>query len=617
MNEIVVIGNRPSSPHRSIIDEIPKTKINTLDVTDVSDALVFSSGLYFSKNSKNQTSFKLRGFEQRQITVFLDGIPISLPFDGDIDLSQLGGDDFESIRIIKGHSSILYGANTLGGSINIMSDLPKEKSKLNLRLEGSNHTRIFSSLQYSGTLGELQYLGSIAIEKSPDFKLPHEYKNQIIKRQNSAYEKRSISLRMQYHINPSHKIGINLNYIDNWFHIPTQLFISRPRFWRFPDWKKYVISLNSQHLLTDTFFLRSVIFCDVYHNRLESYDDSNYNTQTQKYAFTSIYNDDSVGFTLYPEFQLFKFGITSGLISFRRDTHREKPAENSPYEKYASSTLVLGIEQHLTSFKNLQTSIGIDVEHLDPLHAHNLPLRKSLLLFNGQFLSNYLITQKIKYFLSTSKKSRFPSLKELYSERIGRNIPNPDLAAEQSLNIEFGILAQVFSTMMKFSFYKSILRDLITNVYLENNTQQLQNIARTELGGLELSVQYQSKNLTVDLNYTYLDAKNTSKPRESDFLEYRPKHHFNFVYHHQFLRHVYIQFEGNFTKDQYYQDPENFYWFQLNDFSLLNIKIGYHLIRYFDVYLRVNNFFDKLYYSELGIPVPGREVTVGMKFTIE
>lgn len=69
MNEIVLLGNRSSSPHRLIIEEIPKSKINMLDVTDVSDALVFSSGLYFSKNSKNQTNFKLHDFEQRQITV--------------------------------------------------------------------------------------------------------------------------------------------------------------------------------------------------------------------------------------------------------------------------------------------------------------------------------------------------------------------------------------------------------------------------------------------------------------------------------------------------------------------------------------------------------------------
>lgn len=69
MNEVVELGDRPSSPHRSIIDEIPNTRINTLVVTDVSHALVFSSGLYFSKNSKNWASFKLRVFEQKQTTV--------------------------------------------------------------------------------------------------------------------------------------------------------------------------------------------------------------------------------------------------------------------------------------------------------------------------------------------------------------------------------------------------------------------------------------------------------------------------------------------------------------------------------------------------------------------
>lgn len=128
--QIVVTAEKNSPIEECIIREISSTEIRAGDVRNPQQALENISGIYFSRNTKNEMSFRLRGCDQRRISVFLDGVPISLPFDGTVDISQLVGNNLESIRISKGASPAAFGANTLGGSINIISANPAKKNKL-------------------------------------------------------------------------------------------------------------------------------------------------------------------------------------------------------------------------------------------------------------------------------------------------------------------------------------------------------------------------------------------------------------------------------------------------------------------------------------------------------
>jgi len=620
LNEIVILGERISSPLSITIDQIQKSTINTLDIKNASQALINTSGIYFSRNFRNQETFRLRGFEQRQISVFLDGIPISVPFDGIIDLSQLIGDDIESIRIAKCTGSILYGANTLGGTVNILSGTPNSSNSVKFRLEGSDQTRIFGDVQYENQFKNLSYLTSLTYDKATDFKLPANIdaiqNQEDHRRDNSSYEKKSAKLKVWYHINNTNHIGLNLHYIDNRFHVPPQLNTQRAHYWRFPEWKKYVVSLNSQHLISQKFLLRTVWFYDIYRNVLESFDDATYSTQNEKYAFTSIYNDYSLGIFMYPEFRVFSFGITKGLISLKKDTHREKSSENEPYKKYSFATVVFGLEQYIKFHRLMQASFGINIDYLKPLHAYNLNLRNPLSVLNGHLLFEYKIFTPNNIFLMFGKKSRFPTLKELYSERLGRNIPNTDLDVEHSLNAEIGIKSDYQNLSFKASLFYNSLENLITNVQLGDNIQQLQNIAKAILKGMELNMQVSLQNSIFDLNYTFLEAKNRSTNRDTDHLEYRPKHRINGIYHYNFTHRLYFQCEGNYTRDQYYQHPETTKWEKLNDFLLINLKVNYIFSDKLSGYFRTNNLFDKLYFSEFGIPMPGREFILGFRLEV-
>lgn len=54
----------------------------------------------------------------------------------------------------------------------------------------------------------------------------------------------------------------------------------------------------------------------------------------------------------------------------------------------------------------------------------------------------------------------------------------------------------------------------------------------------------------------------------------------------------------------------------LNKFAVFNLKFDYLFLNDFYCYLRIDNIFDENYVCEYGIPMPGRELSVCIKFGI-
>ncbi len=106
---------------------------NNVNQTSLSDILQSQSGIFVSnRNNLSQgDKISIRGigtraqFGIRGIKIFLDGIPLTFS-DGQSQLNNLDIDDIETIEILKGPSSVLYG-NALGGAIIIKSKRQPER----------------------------------------------------------------------------------------------------------------------------------------------------------------------------------------------------------------------------------------------------------------------------------------------------------------------------------------------------------------------------------------------------------------------------------------------------------------------------------------------------------
>jgi iron complex outermembrane receptor protein len=96
----------------AIIDRQPRT---------IGDALRGLPGVSVRPNSRGESVPRIRGAEERQTQVFLDGAPLTVPWDGRISLDLLPAGLAGSITVRKGAVPIEYGTNAVAGVVDIIS----------------------------------------------------------------------------------------------------------------------------------------------------------------------------------------------------------------------------------------------------------------------------------------------------------------------------------------------------------------------------------------------------------------------------------------------------------------------------------------------------------------
>ena len=100
------------------------------------------------KNSRGESQPALRGSEDRQIGVFVDGVPITIGWDHRSDMSIVPMTGAQSVRVVRGSSSILHGPNTIGGVIEVdiargpLRPAPETPVSFALSLEETGGTRL-------------------------------------------------------------------------------------------------------------------------------------------------------------------------------------------------------------------------------------------------------------------------------------------------------------------------------------------------------------------------------------------------------------------------------------------------------------------------------------------
>ncbi len=110
----------------AVIDE---EKLKKNEIKRLSEVAESTPGLQISKGGggRAEQTFYVRGFNARRVPVFIDGIPVYIPYDGYIDYGRFTTFDLSRIVISKGASSVLYGPNTMGGAINLVTKKPSKE----------------------------------------------------------------------------------------------------------------------------------------------------------------------------------------------------------------------------------------------------------------------------------------------------------------------------------------------------------------------------------------------------------------------------------------------------------------------------------------------------------
>lgn len=153
---------------RKEIEESPSIKLG--------DVLRSVSGLSVKSNGglSSQISARFRGSNSQQVLVLLNGNRINSPSLGTFDLGDIMLTDVEKIEVVKAPLSAVYGADAVGGVVNIITRKAREKPELQISTSyGEFSTK---NLSVSGTGSK--YFFSATSLSSAGFRDNSDYKAQ-------------------------------------------------------------------------------------------------------------------------------------------------------------------------------------------------------------------------------------------------------------------------------------------------------------------------------------------------------------------------------------------------------------------------------------------------------
>src|ERR1700693_6351311 len=125
LGTVVVSASKVPKPASSLSQPVTVLlgeDLRARGVTRVSDALREVPGAALVQNGSYGavTSLFLRGGESRYTKVLIDGVPVNAP-GGFFDFSHLTTDNIDSIEIVRGPASVLYGADAVSGIVQVFT----------------------------------------------------------------------------------------------------------------------------------------------------------------------------------------------------------------------------------------------------------------------------------------------------------------------------------------------------------------------------------------------------------------------------------------------------------------------------------------------------------------
>jgi vitamin B12 transporter len=120
-------------------------------ITNVADALRMVPGVSVSRSGSvgGLTAVRIRGAEDNQALVLIDGIKANDTTNGVFDFASLLADDIERIEVIRGPQSGIWGSNAMSGVINIVT---KSGENQPLTATASAEGGAFNSRQLSASI---------------------------------------------------------------------------------------------------------------------------------------------------------------------------------------------------------------------------------------------------------------------------------------------------------------------------------------------------------------------------------------------------------------------------------------------------------------------------------
>ena len=546
-----------------------------------------------------QASVFMRGTDSNHVKVLVDGIDVSDPSspNGAFDFGQFLTPDIQTVEVLRGPQSGLYGSDAIGGVINVITKSGSGPAQFTAGLEGGSFDTFNQTAGVSGSTGGFHYVANIehfysgATPVTPlDLLAPGEARN------DDSYSNITASTKLGYDIADNFDLGLVARYTD------TRLLFTGDNY----NIPPYTGVPDATHDEGDTlqYYTRATGHLILFGGFFE---------QTVGLAYSSIssteYSPDGPT-TSYDSGDRVKVDW-QGNLKFSSDEILVLGAE---YQRDALRQPVTAGTAISSGYAELQSTITdnffntISVRYDDNSRFGNAA--------TWRVAPAYLIAAtgtKLKASVGTGFKA--PTLSQMFE-----NFPsygffgNPDLRPETSFGYDAGFEQSVLDDKVQFgaTYFRNNIRNLIN----DNATfTSYANVGRAETDGVESFVSWQLlETLSLRADYTFTEANDEILDQE---LLRRPKHKASLDAKWQVTSA--LSFDAQFLYVGPWQDAtRDSFVSQVTapGFTTTNIAASYDITGNFTLYGRIDNLFDENYQDPIGFLHPGRGFYAGIRARI-
>lgn len=482
-------------------------------------------------NSRGDSHLMIRGAPERHVQTFVAGIPLNLPWDERVDLQSVPIVGTGTITATRGLTTLLDGPGVLAGSVDLHVPGYESGSFHNrIRLVAGDHAFGRTTLQHANRVGPWQVLGALGWHGQQALNLARGVVEVggSDRRRNSDLSQYSGLWRAGRAVAGTGRLNILATGWSAEKGVPAELNLGDDaRFWRYPIRKRGLVGASLQLPLnrSGTWDLSSVVSADFFHQEIDPRGPDNWDTpQVTGQDYEKDWDRTGYG----------KLGLTHWLTetaeltvqgTARYTHHREILTVGGPtlsYSQWLASVVAEAGFQPVAAWR-LRAGLGLDhaATPESGLQPANAP--------QSQVAWNLRATRSVpgnaELHAAASRRSRAPSLRELYSGALGRFVVNPALRPEQQNLYEVGYTRVSPGWRLEATAFLMYLTDGIEKESLNNPERQFRRVNRTEIRvpGLELAGGWQWANdLSLAWQHTILAARVKTEAGFDQAAEDRP-----------------------------------------------------------------------------------------------
>ena len=341
----------------------------------------------------------------------------------------------------------------MGGAVNIATrELGSAGFLTEAKLSGGENGFLSTGLTHMGNQGSLNYIAALSLSQrdgmslSANAELPFSQTDPDL-RTNTDSKILSGYARAEYHLNPKDAVGLAINIVDGEKGIAPEGHIDpdvdRVRFWRYPTWRNINVTGTWDIKLGtyDDWNVRGAVWTTLFTQRIEQYQSAAYQNVAE------AQNDDDL--TLGARAIIarnYETGTLSFAVNELYSRHKQVDSQfdstgveiADPLQMYAQNTFSAGAEYDGNITDRIQGVLGASLDGMITLESADKPKQDPFLALGITAGATYSLDDKNTARGVLGRKTRFPSMRELYGEALRRFLVNPDLKPEASWNGELG-----------------------------------------------------------------------------------------------------------------------------------------------------------------------------------